>query len=167
MDTSDLSRLSPPDAVVTLRSLPRRFRTALRPTDDDNFDEFAERVASSGQSPLDHLVDADRSLTMLHKALEQVLHNDHPVLQPATIDPGGRDWPPTTAGLDGELAHLETSANGLADLVERVPAGDWGRTGTVASGAGSVEALDLLREAVRTAITDLRAAERDLDEVRR
>lgn len=167
MDISDLARLSPQDAVVTLRSLPRRFRTALRPTDDDNFDEFAERVASSGQSPLDHLVDADRSLTLLHNALEQVLHHDDPVLQPATTDAGARAWPPTNAGLEGELAHLDATANGLADLAERVAAADWGRTGHVADATGTVEALDLLREAVRTAITDLRAAERDLDEVRR
>lgn len=166
MDTGDLTRLSPQDAVVTLRSLPRRFRTALRPADDDNFDEFAERLASSGQSPLDHLVDADRSLTMLHKALEQVLRDEDPVLQPATIDPSARDWPPTNARLEGELAHLETTASAFADLVERVPAAAWGRTGNVAGGS-TVEALDLLREAIRTAITDLRAAQRDLDEVRR
>lgn len=166
MDTADLARLTPQDAVVTLRSLPRRFRTTLRPVDDDNLDELAERIASSGHSPLDHLVDADRSLTMLHQALDQVLHHDQPVLAPAVMDPGAREWPPVHAGLTTELSHLEATVTGFADVAARVPAADWGRTGTVA-GSTDVEALDLLREAVRTAITDLRAAQRDLDEVRR
>ena len=44
MDTKDVAKLSPSDAAVTLRSLPRRFRAALRPVDDDNLDEFAGRV---------------------------------------------------------------------------------------------------------------------------
>jgi len=167
MDTDDLTRLSPQDAVVTLRSLPRRFRTALRPADDDNLDEFAERVGSSGRSPLDFLVDADRSLTLLHRSLEQVLRQDDPVLAPATLDPAAREWPSTHAGLDGELAHLEGSATELADLAERTAAADWGRTATVAGRSAPIEALDVLREAVRTAITDLKAAEQTLDEVRR
>ncbi len=166
MDTADLARLTPQDAVVTLRSLPRRFRTTLRPVDDDNLDELAERIASSGHSPLDHLVDADRSLTMLHQALDRVLHHDQPVLAPAVMDPAAREWPPVHAGLTTELAHLEATVTDFADVATRVPAADWGRTGTVA-GSTTVEALDLLREAVRTAITDLRAAQRDLDEVRR
>jgi hypothetical protein len=167
MDSSDLDRLSPQDAAVTLRSLPRRFRTALRPADDDNFDELAERVASSGHAPIDHLVDADRTLTLLQRALEQVLHQDEPVLAPAVTDPGARDWPAARCDLDTELGHLATTANGFADAVDRVPARDWGRTGTVAGGGRSVDALALLREAIRTAVSDLRAAQRDLDEVRR
>ncbi len=167
MDTADLARLSPKDAVVALRSLPRRFRTALRPIDDDTLDELAERIASSGHSPLDHLVDADRSLTLLHQALEQVLHHDQPVLAPAVTDPAGREWPATRGDLATELGHLESTAVGFADGADRVPAADWGRTGTVAGAGTTVEALDLLREAVRTGVTDLRAAQRDLDEVRR
>lgn len=166
MDTADVARLTPQDAVVTLRSLPRRFRTALRPVDDDGLDELAERVASSGRSPLDHLVDADRSLTLLHRALDQVLHHDQPVLAPATIDPAARDWPPAHGGLEVELAHLEATAVAFADRAARVPAPEWGRTGTVAGG-GPIDALDLLREAVRTAVTDLRAAQQSMDEVRR
>ena len=167
METRDLATMSPQDGVVALRSLPRRFRASLRPFDDPDFDEWAERVASSGCSPLDHLVDADRSLTLLRGSLEQVLHHDEPTLAPATLDPGARDWPQVHSGLQGELSHLEVTADGLAALAARVPAADWGRRATVAGTEGTVEALDLLREAVRTGVTDLRAAERDIDEVRR
>lgn len=166
MDTSDLALMSPNDGVVALRSLPRRFRAALRPVDDPECDEWAERVASSGHAPLDHLVDADRSLTLLRRALEQVLHHEHPVLAPAITDPSAREWPPVHSGLDGELGHLTATAEGFAAVADRVPPADWGRTAAVAGG-GEVTAFDILREAVRTAITDLRAAERDFDEVRR
>lgn len=167
METSDLARMAPQDGVVALRSLPRRFRAALRPFDDPDFDEWAERVTSSGRAPLDHLVDADRSLTLLHHAFEQVLHHDTPVLVPAVTDPAAREWPTVHSGLQGELAHLEETADGFASLVERVPAADWSRVGCVAGTDTSVDALDLLREAVRTGITDLRDAERAFDEVRR
>ncbi len=91
MDTKDLARMSPQDGVAALRSLPRRLRAALRPIDDPDVEERAERV----------------------------------------------------------------------------PAGDWSRTAAVAGGTAEVTALDVLREAVRTGVTDLRAAERDFDEVRR
>ncbi|MCB1016412.1 MAG: hypothetical protein KDB10_15080 [Acidimicrobiales bacterium] len=167
METADLAQMSPQDGVAALRSLPRRFRAALRPVDDPDVEEWAERVASSGHAPLDHLVDAERSIGLLAGALGQVLHHDTPVLVPATTDPAVREWPPHRGSLDDELARLGETAEALASLAERVPAGDWGRTATVAGGGGSVSALDVLREAVRTAVTDLRAAERDFDEVRR
>ena len=70
-------------------------------------------------------------------------------------------------GLDDELTQLADTATAFAAVADRVPAADWGRTGTVAGTDAEMDALDLLREAVRTAITDLRAAERVLDEVRR
>lgn len=167
METRDLAKMSPQDGVVALRSLPRRFRTALRPVDEPDFDEWAERVSSTGHSPLDHLVDADRTLTLLRQGLEQVLHHDAPTLPPATLDPGAREWPAVHSGLQGELDHLATTAEGFAAVADRVPAADWGRTATVAGRTGEITALDVLREAVRTAVTDLRAAQTALDEVRR
>jgi hypothetical protein len=157
--------VSPSDGAVALRSLPRRFRAALRPTDDDNFDEFAQRVGSSGRAPLDYLVDANRSLPYLQQALEQVLRDESPVLPPAVLDASAREWPGAAGSLVDELGHLETEANAFADRVSRVASGDWTRTATVAGG-GEVTALEILDEAVRTAIADLRAAETTMNEVR-
>lgn len=167
MDTSDLTSLTPHDGIVTLRSLPRRFRAALRPVADDNLDEFVERMGSAGRSPMDHLVDASRSLTLLQQGFEQVQHHDCPTLPPATTDPAARDWPAGHGTLDDELGHLAEAAIAFADVADRVAAADWGRTGSVAGGDAEVDALDLLREAVRTAVTDLHSAEQALDEVRR
>ena len=87
MDAADLARMTPQDGIVTLRSLPRRFRAALRPVADDDLDEFVERIGAAGRSPMDHLVDAGRSLTLLQHAFEQVQHHDRPVVPPAAIDP--------------------------------------------------------------------------------
>lgn len=167
MDTKDLARMSPQDGVVALRSLPRRFRAALRPIDDPDVEEWAERVSSSGHAPIDHLVDADRSLSLLRQSLEQVLHHDRPVLTPATLDPGARDWPAVHAGLEGELDLLAETAEAFAAVAERVPAADWGRPASAAGGRGDVTALDVLREAVRTGVTDLRLAAAAFEEVRR
>ena len=167
MDTKDLARMSPRDGAVALRSLPRRFRAALRPIDDPDVEEWAERVSSSGHAPIDHLVDADRSLTLLRQALEQVLHHDGPVLTPGTFDPAAREWPPARGTLDDELGLLGTTADGFAEVVERVPAADWGRPATVAGTGAAVTALDVLREAVRTAVTDLRLAGQAFAENRR
>jgi len=167
MDTKDLARLSPQDKAVALRSLPRRFRAALRPIDDRIVEEWAEQVSSTGHAPIDHLVDADRSLTFLRQSLEQVLHHDRPALAPAALDPSARDWPPTRSGLDDELDLLAVTVDGFATLVERVPAGDWGRAATVAGSGAELTALDVLREAIRTAVTDLRLAEHAFEENRR
>lgn len=167
MDAADLARLTPQDGIVTLRSLPRRFRAALRPVADDDLDEFVERIGAAGRSPMDHLVDAGRSLTLLQHAFEQVQHHDRPVVPPAAIDPSARDWPAVHGSLDDELTQLADTATAFAAVADRVPAADWGRTGTVAGSDAEMDALDLLREAVRTAITDLRAATQVLDEVRR
>ena len=158
--------VSPSDGAVALRSLPRRFRSALRPTDDDNLEEFAQRVGSGGMSPLDYLVDTNRSLPFLQRALEQVLREDSPVLPPAVLDASAREWPGAPGSLDDELDLLKTEAEAFASRVERVPSADWTRAGTVAGG-GEVTALQVLDEAVRTAIADLKSAQTTLNEVRR
>lgn len=167
MDTKDLARLSPQDGVVALRSLPRRFRAALRPIDDPDVEAWAEQVSATGHAPIDHLVDADRTLTLLRQALEQVLHHDAPVLTPGTFEPSAREWPAGHGSLDDELDLLGTTAEGFAAVAERVPAADWGRPASVAGGRGDVTALDVLREAVRTGVTDLRLAEQAFEENRR
>ena len=89
------------------------------------------------------------------------------MLPPAAVDPSARDWPAVHGSLDDELTQLTDTATAFAAVADRVPAADWGRTGTVAGSDAEMDALDLLREAVRTAITDLRAATAVLDEVRR
>jgi hypothetical protein len=58
------------------------------------------------------------------------------------------------------LAFLTMEANALADVVAQVPTEAWTRTGTVAGSGQVINALDIVREAVRTGSEHLRAAER-------
>src|SRR4029077_10234551 len=59
MSPLDLSQLSGPDAVVALRSYPRRFREALAPVPDDpDIDELVHRISPDGTATIDHVVTA-------------------------------------------------------------------------------------------------------------
>lgn len=90
------------------------------------------------------------------------MNADAPVVHPAVGDAGQREWDTsTTATVEDALTELTVAANALADRVDRVPAGDWGRIAGL-PGGGTVTALDLVRDAVRTGHDELRAAERAL-----
>ncbi len=165
----DVSRVAPSDAAVTMRSLPRRFRSLFAtPADDPGEgaeDDLAHRVGPEGRSAADHLAVVVRSLALLERALDQVLIHDRPVLHPAVVDEAARTWEAGEQVVGGLLAELAERSQALAARIERTPAGDWSRRGAVA-GDGEVSALDLVREAVRTAVDHLHAAERVLAVVR-
>jgi hypothetical protein len=136
--------LSPPDAIVALRSLPRRFRAAATPNPDDGPVPDAVRVALGAAGT------AAAQLDAIGDQLRQVLVHDSPALAaPPAPAPGD----PATA-----LDRLTVAATTLADLAERQDASAWARTGR--RGGATETAADLLRDAVRAAIEQLRVAER-------
>jgi hypothetical protein len=155
----DVSGLSPSDCVAALRSFPRRYRALLALGEDDD-DAVLHRPGPDGLSALEQTDAAGRDLAVVADAVRRTLVEDGPVLHPAVLDPGARQYAhgieqPAEAALD--LVVLE--AERLAELTEHVPAVDWGRTAEVV-GDGTVTAVDLLREAVRTTAEHLHAAER-------
>lgn len=164
----DLSRLSAPDAVAALRSYPRRYRSALAAlTPDDDVDALARRVGPTGSSAFDLTVDTVRTLAILGQALHQVLTVDGPVLHEAVTNPAARAWDgPEPAGLGDALDLLTDEANALADTIDRTSFTQWSRPATVAGG-GTLEAFDIVREAVRTGGDNLRAAEQAMAAARR
>jgi hypothetical protein len=117
---------------------------------------------SDGVSPLDLLVDTVGSLSMLERALDQVLTSDDPVLHAGVLEPRHREFDAAGAShsVDDALADLAAGAPPFADKVDAVAADDWTRTGTIAGEGTPVTALEILQEAVATATDDLRAAER-------
>ncbi len=159
----DVSNLSVGDALVALRSYPRRFSSLLSPLpgDDETIDALARRVGPDGVSALDLLTDVVRSLGLLGQAIHQTVYGDAPVLHPGVVDASARDWPAVDEGVADLLAQLRDEATELADGADRVAYRDWDRPATLAGG-GSVQAIDLLREAVRTASDDLHAIETTL-----
>jgi hypothetical protein len=161
----DLSRESPGDIVVTLRSLPRRFREALFGREGEDAEALARVVGPDGRSALDHVADTGRTLALLGGALGEVLSGRQPVLRDVVTDPSARHWEVPASDLDGELGLLAEEAKALADRIERVPGNDWQQVGQVADG-GELTALDLAREAVRVGIDGLHATEHALAHAR-
>ncbi|MEZ5141994.1 MAG: hypothetical protein R2726_05665 [Acidimicrobiales bacterium] len=161
--TFDVSNLSSQDAIVALRSYPRRYSSVLSPLpgDDDTVDTIAQRVGPDGVCALDLLTDVVRTLAVIGRALHQTVYSDRPVLHEAVIDPAARHWEGPVETVADLLAQLRDEATELADAADAVPYRDWDRQATV-TGGRTVTALDLLREAVRTATDDLHAIEQAL-----
>ncbi len=173
-DGLDLSRLSPGDAVVALRSFPRRYGRLLSTFGDDEAPEdLLHRPGPGGLSALDQAQRAARSFAALHDALHRVLIEDGPAVGidaasgPVAL-PGQRD-PSVEAVLDG----LGRGARALAEEAAGAEPDAWRRTatvdpGVVGTGEGrTLSALDLVREAVRAGAEGLRAVESALVAARR
>jgi hypothetical protein len=133
--------------------------------EDESADALAQRAGADGRSALDHASAATRSISLLDRALEQLLVDDGAVLHPAVTDASQREWPTVDHGVDAVIDELAHVAEGLADRADRASADDWARRAPVAGG-GEVDALSVLWDAVDTAVAELRAAEVTLREVR-
>jgi len=164
----DLSKLSPNDAVVALRSYPRRFRSALAPiSDDEGIEELAQQAGPEGESAVEATADVVRTWTVLREALRQIQVADTPVVHAAVVDASQRHWEsPVRETVAEVLAQLDDAAAELADAVAAVPGDGWLRTAQVAGG-GTVSALDVVREAVRTGHEGLARVEAILAALRR
>jgi hypothetical protein len=165
----DVSRLNAVDAAVALRSFPRRYREELSSfKGDDNIEAMARRIGPDGQSAVDITTDTVRSIELLSQALQQVLVHDQPVLHAGVIDAAERVWPDAgDESLDSLLHELDDAATKLGETVERTDAGEWKRTATVAGSDRTITALDVVREAVRTASDNLRLVQAAMAAARR
>lgn len=158
----------PSDAVVAMRSFPRRYREVFASTeDDDSIDAIASRVGPEGRSAAEVVSDVTRTWAVLADALRQVLTSDDAVLHPAVADASQRVWDaPHPEALADTLDLLGHEADAVVDVVHRsTTVSDWSRSAAVAGG-GRVTALDLLGDAVRTGSEGLTQAEAILRAVR-
>lgn len=136
----DPSSLTPPDAIVALRSFPRRYRELLLGEDDEPRPEV--------------LVEAGRAaaaIASITDDLERVLVTDDAPVRSApsvatdALDPGD----PSTA-----LDRLTAVTTRAAALASSQPPDAWTRKGVRSS--GPVTAGELLREAVHAGVHHLR-----------
>jgi hypothetical protein len=166
MSPLDLSRLSGPDAVVALRSYPRRYRAAILPTDDPDTEELAYQVGPDGHSAVDHVVTTTHTFVLLGEALRQTLMGDRPTVHAAVADASAREWP-TPPGLTvaDALDHLRDEAESLATSAAKIELNAWNHTAQVAGG-GTVTAADIVKEAVRAGSEHLEAATADVTAAR-
>jgi hypothetical protein len=156
MTRPDIKSLAPSDAEVALRSFPRRYREALAPEAGENLESIIEWVGPMAVSVLDLVVDATRTVVFLDRALHLVLTQDKPVLHEAVIRPVVRDWHDgLPRDLEETLRELDSACPAFADRVHATKGKEWNREGAIAGG-GSTTALEIVREAVRTAADNLR-----------
>jgi hypothetical protein len=134
----EASTVSPADAVVALRSFPRRFRE-LVPKDDDPV------VLRTLQT---HAGQAAAAITALGEDLRRVLVSDDVSL---ASDDGVATAPLPAGDLSTAIDRLAAAATGVADVAEHQPAEAWQRS------SGPVRAIDLLRDAVHAGVHHLRA----------
>lgn len=160
MSSLDVSRLSGPDAVVALRSFPRRIRSAVIPVaDDPDAEERAERVGPTGHSAVEIVVHTTNTWVLLGQALHEALVADDAVVHPAVRDTTARAWDvPTGTTVHVALEQAADEATALAASVEHIHPPDWNRTAAVA-GDGPITVLELVQEAVRAGAEGLRAVE--------
>ena len=154
----------PSDAIVALRSFPRRFRALfLGLGEDESPDALAIRPAPDGATALGHVVAATDALATASRGLSQILVTDDPLVD--AMPQGSATPTAPTGSVDERVSELSWEADALADRLDGVTADDWARTGHAPDGA-TVSALALLWQAVDAAAERLRAAERTLREAR-
>lgn len=159
-DRLDVSRLSPGDAVVALRSFARRF-TALFTgfADDESPDALLNRPGRDGRSAAEIAAAAASRFAAAQEALRRITTHDSPGVTLEAAGPGPASSP------QAALELVRGAAGALADEVAAVDSGDWGRTGR--ADGREVTALDVVREAVRDGSDGYRAAERAVEDARR
>ncbi|CAA9260446.1 MAG: hypothetical protein AVDCRST_MAG50-2970 [uncultured Acidimicrobiales bacterium] len=155
--------VSPSDAVVALRSFPRRFRAALaiHLDDPDPSGTLTSAPYPGGWSALEHAGHVRDILHALDLRLHRVLREDTPTLpETPQTPPGGAN----EQGPEVVLAALTVNAEQLARTVSAVPGSDWLRRAR--RGGQDVTVLELAREAVHEGVHHLKALQQVLDHVR-
>lgn len=162
----DLSRLSPADAAVALRSFGRRYRALLTTLgDEERPDDLVHRAGPDGRSALDHAAGVAESVATIGAALRSILVEDGPALPAGAL---GALAPPAVAArsdrreVEAVLDHLSLEATALADVADSAASEDWARTGMGAGDGQPQRALDVLRAGVAVGANGLRAVERAL-----
>jgi hypothetical protein len=146
--------LSPSDAVVALRSFPRRFAAlgsaGSDPDDDDGPTPSPEALAMARATAAGEASAAAAEVASAGEAMRRLLIEDNPTLDRPT------PTPTPAATLEDAVSQLTAAIDPVAALASSASGQDWKRTGTVDGNA--VTALDLLRDAVDAGAHHLRAA---------
>jgi hypothetical protein len=146
--------ISPSDAVVALRSFPRRWRGLLAQAGEEEDPEgvLRRRPRDGSPSVLELLAETSFVLAEADARLREIVVG-------GGSSAGTTPDRPAAGGAD--VDSLATVAESLAARVAAVPSNGWQR-----SGASDTTALDVVRQAVAAASDNLRHAEHTLAQVR-
>jgi hypothetical protein len=152
----DGQTVSPGDAIVAIRSFPRRYTEVLaRPDDDDLPDDPAKRRPSPGEwSALEHAGLVPVVMNGIAEAVRIIEIRDRPDV--ALPD---ESQPPPVGSVEEVLAQLHAASDHLVGVLDGVPTSDgWTRAGRLPGGE-ELTAIWLVRHAVHVGSHHLRLAE--------
>lgn len=156
----DHPNLSPSDAVVALKSFPRRYRALLATDDDDREGAAQRRPDPSSWSALEHTAHVANALDQAATDLDAALRRDGAeAADPAQAPLSG------APSVDGTLARLSSASQHLVDAIGSYRPDDWTRKVTTPNGS-TVDALWIVRAAVQEGARHLRQAERVIAQVK-
>jgi hypothetical protein len=152
--------VSPSDALVAIRSYPRRYRRVLQEAmlDLNRGDDLIRHRPPGQWSALELTAHVRDSLHVFENRLRRIVFEDRPSLAEAELE-----TPPAAAhdqGVELVLASFLSNADQFAHAATSVTGDDWLRAGTL--GEIEVSALDVLREAVHDGSHHLRDVEKVL-----
>ena len=161
----DLDAIQPPDAVVAVRSLPRRWRGAFAKAGDEEDIEalLRRRPADGGPAALEHACRVAEVLGLLEGHVRRTTVADQPDLSPADASPD-RVAACAEGAPESVLDQLSGAAEVMASALDAVPSGSWLRPATLDGRLTDVRGL--ARAAVHEGTHHLREAERVVREVR-
>ncbi len=158
----DYDTISPQDALVAVRSFPRRYRALLAtPGSLDGPDAvFRRRPDPSSFSALEHTAYVADFIDHLGTALRRVAVQENPSI--TLLDGADRAYGDLERA--EVLGWLELACAELASVIEGIGAEDWSRNGRLPGGERS--ALTLARDGVHVGSHRLRDVQRVLNQVR-
>jgi hypothetical protein len=163
--------MRPPDAVVALRSLPRRWGELAGMADDDDLDldDLARHPGPDGAggrtgTAIAHARRTAQALRAATGHARAVRFGDEPQLDPPT-DVEGAGGSSDDRPFDDLLADVGAGADALAAELEAAPAEAWSRTGVL--DGRRIDLVDLARGAVQVGVEGMASARTALEEARR
>ena len=162
----DYDTISPSDAAVAIRTMPRRYRSSIAVALEDDADEglIRRRPDESTWSALEYTAHVADLYQLFTTIVRRMFDEDTPTI--AFWDPDARAAEQNYNGADpvAVLNHLDAATATLAAAVERVDADSWRRTATFSFGERDL--LRMVRNAVHEGSHHLRDVGRSLDAAR-
>lgn len=162
----DADTVSVSDAIVAMRSFPRRWRAALALPDGEPDEVVRRQPQPDVWSALSYAAHVRDIFAMHGWALNRTLTEDHPVFEwPDGVTEESVASGYDTLDLQTVLDELAANAERVAARAERADAGDWRRPATL-PGPEEVDALWFVHHCVHEGSHHLKDAVRVLAEVR-
>jgi PIN domain nuclease of toxin-antitoxin system len=162
----DYSTISPGDALVAVRSFPRRYRALLTTLEqEEGPDSVLHRRPDPGTwSAVEYTAHLADVLDDLATSIRRVMVEDRPRVRAWDADQRAAEQRYAEQDSEQALAALDAACARLARVLDDVDPGDWNRAGTL--DWGERDALTLARDAVHEGAHHLRDLERGLRAVR-